>query len=43
VRTSLGRTGGCNPIPLPNRRGADGAVTVTATDLKSVIPHLGGR
>ncbi len=43
VRTSLGRTGGCNPIPLPNQRGADGAVSVSEADLRSVIPHLGGR
>ncbi len=43
VRTSLGRTGGCNPIPLPNQRRADGAVTVTAADLQAVFPHLGGR
>jgi len=43
VRTSLGRTGGCNPIPLPHARRPDGTVTVTATDLKAVIPHLGGR
>ena len=43
VRTSLGRTGGCNPIPLPHRRGPGGMVAVTAADLEAVIPHLGGR
>lgn len=43
VRTSLGRSGGCNPIPLPNRRTPDGAVSVSGNDLKAVIPHLGGR
>ncbi|MGH7730622.1 MAG: Fe-S-containing protein [Candidatus Eiseniibacteriota bacterium] len=43
VRTSLGRTGGCNPIPLPHRRRADGSLAVTEADLRSVIPHLGGR
>ena len=43
VRTSLGRTGGCNPIPLPHSRRPDGTIAVTATDLEAVIPHLGGR
>jgi len=43
VRTSLGRTGGCNPIPLPHRRRPGGTVAVTAADLEAVIPHLGGR
>jgi len=43
VRTSLGRTGGCNPIPLPHERTADGAITVRAADLQAVIPHLKGR
>lgn len=43
VRTSLGRTGGCNPIPLPHERQADGSITVRAADLQAVIPHLKGR
>jgi high-affinity iron transporter len=43
VRTSLGRTGGCNPIPLPHQRNADGSITVRASDLEAVIPHLKGR
>ena len=43
VRTSLGRTGGCNPIPLPHERRADGSISVKATDLQSVIPYLKGR
>jgi FTR1 family protein len=43
VRTSLGRTGGCNPIPLPHQRRPDGTVSVTAQDLKLVVRHLGGR
>jgi len=43
VRTSLGRTGGCNPIPLHHRRRPGGMVAVTAADLEAVVPHLGGR
>src|SRR5262245_53164192 len=43
VRTSLGRTGGCNPIPLPHERQADGSIAVRAADLQAVIPHLKGR
>jgi len=43
VRTSLGRAGGCNPIPLPSARRPDGSIAVTATDLETVIPHLAGR
>lgn len=39
---SLGRTGGCNPIPLPHRE-RDGVVHITAADLATVLPHLGGR
>jgi uncharacterized membrane protein len=43
VRTSLGRTGGCNPIPLAHRRRPDGTIAVRAADLETAIPHLGGR
>jgi uncharacterized membrane protein len=43
VRTSLGRTGGCNPIPLPHTRLANGSIAVKSTDLEAVIPHLKGR
>jgi len=43
VRTSLGRTGGCNPIPLPHERQSDGSIAVRAADLQAVIPHLKGR
>ena len=39
---SLGRTGGCNPIPLPHR--SDGAlIRIRARDLTAVLPHLKGR
>ena len=43
VRSSLGRTGGCNPIPLPHQILAGGAITVRAADLEAAIPHLKGR
>jgi FTR1 family protein len=43
VRTSLGRTGGCNPIPLAHERRAGGTIAVSAADLEAAIPHLGGR
>jgi FTR1 family protein len=43
VRSSLGRTGGCNPIPLPHERHADGSIAVRGADLEAVIPHLKGR
>jgi uncharacterized membrane protein len=42
VLASLGKTGGCNPIPLPNEiRG--GMLVVRASALRSVLPHLHGR
>lgn len=43
VRSSLGRTGGCNPIPLPHRVVGGTAIAVTETDLRAVLPHLQGR
>jgi high-affinity iron transporter len=44
VRGSLGRTGGCNPIPLPHRPLDGGAaIAVAATDLQAALPHLKGR
>jgi len=43
VRSSLGRTGGCNPIPLPHQTLAGGAIAVRAADLEAAIPHLKGR
>jgi uncharacterized membrane protein len=42
VLGSLGKTGGCNPIPLAHTtRG--GRLVVTAEALRSVLPHLHGR
>ena len=42
VRTTLGRSGGCNPIPLPHRdHGA--TLEIAAADLRRALPHLGGR
>ncbi len=43
VRGSVGRTGGCNPIPLPHRPVGGTAIAVTETDLRAVLPHLKGR
>jgi len=39
---SLGRTGGCNPIPLSHRRQADKLV-ITESDLRAGLPLLEGR
>ena len=39
---SLGRTGGCNPIPLPSRTEA-GALWIKAEDLERLIPKQKGR
>ena len=39
---SLGRTGGCNPIPLPSRADA-GGLWITASDLERLIPKQKGR
>jgi FTR1 family protein len=39
---TIGRTGGCNPIPLRHTR--EGArMVVNEADLRAVIPHLQGR
>jgi uncharacterized membrane protein len=43
VRSSVGRIGGCNPIPLPHRPVGGTAIAVTETDLRAVLPHLKGR
>lgn len=40
--TTLGRSGGCNPIPLPSRL-EDGRVVVSATAIEAVRPNLKGR
>jgi uncharacterized membrane protein len=39
---SVGRSGGCNPIPLPSHA-VGGKVTVSASDLEAVLPGLRGR
>ena len=39
---SLGRTGGCNPIPLPSRTEA-GVLWIKAEDLERLIPKQKGR
>lgn len=43
VRSSLGRTGGCNPIPLPHHALAGASIAVRSADLEAAIPHLQGR
>jgi uncharacterized membrane protein len=40
--TSLGRTGGCNPIPLPHRREHD-TLSIMEADLRAVLPVLEGQ
>ena len=40
--TTLGRTGGCNPIPLPSRT-VGGEVRVSAADLASARARIPGR
>ena len=35
VRTSLGRTGGCNPIPLKSTN-TNGQITIAAADLRTL-------
>jgi len=42
VLSSLGRGGGCNPIPLPHRVGT-GSVEVREADLVAALPRLSGR
>ncbi len=39
---SLGRTGGCNPIPLPHRREAD-TLVIAESDLRAVLAHIEGK
>ena len=43
VRSSLGRAGGCNPIPLPHHALDGTGIAVRAADLEAAIPHLKGR
>jgi len=42
-RATLGRQGGCNPIPLRHGVGANGELTIAEQDLRAVLPHLEGR
>jgi FTR1 family protein len=42
-RSTLGRPGGCNPIPLPHRTATNGALEIAVSDLQLVLPHLEGR
>jgi uncharacterized membrane protein len=41
-RATLGRAGGCNPIPLPHGTEA-GALTIAMSDVRAILPHLDGR
>jgi uncharacterized membrane protein len=43
VRSSLGRTGGCNPIPGPHRAVSGTTLAIGEADLRAGIPHLQGR
>ncbi|HET9327437.1 MAG TPA: Fe-S-containing protein [Candidatus Eisenbacteria bacterium] len=41
-RATLGRSGGCNPIPLPH--GTEGGLmTIAEHDVRAILPHLQGR
>ena len=42
VLSSLGRTGGCNPIPLPHSEAA-GRVEIRVQDIEALLPKLKGR
>ena len=42
-RSTLGRSGGCNPIPLPHATESSGALTITERDVRAILPHLRGR
>ncbi|MBI1797220.1 MAG: DUF2318 domain-containing protein [Candidatus Eisenbacteria bacterium] len=43
VRSSLGRTGGCNPIPLAHTALGAGAIAVDARTLAEALPKMRGR
>jgi len=40
--TTLGREGGCNPIPLPHAAAGD-TLRIAESDLRAVFEHLGGK
>lgn len=42
ARNSLGRPGGCNPIPLPHQE-VSGQIVVRVPDLEAVVPLLQGK
>ena len=42
ARSSLGRAGGCNPIPLPHQDVA-GQIVIQVPDLEAVVPQLRGQ
>jgi uncharacterized membrane protein len=42
VLTSVGRSGGCNPIPLPSRE-AGGRIVIPVADLEAALPRLRGH
>ena len=39
VLNSVGRSGGCNPIPLPSRE-VGGRIVISTSDLEAVLPRL---
>jgi len=41
-RATLGRSGGCNPIPLPHRD-EGGRMAIAEQDVRAILPHLQGR
>jgi FTR1 family protein len=42
VLRSIGRPGGCNPIPLPSRM-EGGRIVVSAADIEAALPRLKGK
>jgi len=42
VLNSVGRSGGCNPIPLPSRE-VGGRIVISTADLEAVLPRLRGK
>ncbi len=40
--STIGRGGGCNPIPIPHRIEA-GRLTISEADLRAGLPRLKGR
>jgi uncharacterized membrane protein len=42
VLNSVGRSGGCNPIPLASRD-SSGRIAITIAELEAALPKLKGR